>query len=174
MPLIRNGAFAEDHFVSVADDAPMPLNGTIVSLARFQRERETLPTRNSPLGVRLKSSESPEALGDDVHRLALIVLEFPIFRDGRPFSQARLLRTRMHYQGEIRAAGHFLYDQIAFAVRTGFDSFEVPEGFTLAQFERALFEMSYVYQPSADGRKTIRQLRATQGAVSSATRASLP
>ena len=164
MPLIRNGAFAEDHFVSVADDAPMPLNGTIVSLARFQRDRETLLARNSPLGVRLKSSESPEALGDDVHRLALIVLEFPIFRDGRPFSQARLLRTRMHYRSEIRAAGHFLYDQLAFAVRTGFDSFEMPDGFSLPQFERALHEMSYVYQPSADGRKTIRELRASSWA----------
>lgn len=159
MPLIRNGAFADDHFVSVADDAPMPLNGTIVSLVRFQRDRETLLTRNSPLGVRLKSSESPEGLGDDVHRFAVIVLEFPIFRDGRPFSRARLLRTRMYYRGEIRAAGHFLYDQLAFATRTGFDSFEVPENFTLAQYERALHEMSYVYQPSTDGKKTIRELR---------------
>jgi len=161
MPLIRNGALAEDHFVSVADDAPMPLNGTIVSLARFQRDRVTLLARNSPLGARLKSSESPEVLGRDVHRLALIVLEFPIFRDGRPFSQARRLRSRMNYRGEIRATGHFLYDQIAFAVRTGFDSFEVPDGFSLAQYERALHEMSYVYQPSADGRKTIRELRAS-------------
>ena len=161
MPLIRNAAFAEDHFVSVSDDSPMPLNGTIVSLVRFQRERETLLARNSPLGVRLKSSESPEALGDDVHRLAVVVLEFPIFRDGRPFSWARLLRTRMHYRGEIRASGHFLYDQLAFAVRVGFDSFEVPDGFSLVQYRRALHEMSFVYQPAPDGRATIRELRAS-------------
>ena len=160
MPLIRNGAFADDHFVTVSDDAPMPLNGTIVSLARFQRDRESVLSRNSPLGVRLKSSESPEPLGEDAHRLAVIVLEFPIFRDGRPFSWARLLRTRMNYQGDIRAAGHFLYDQIAFATRVGFNSFDVPDGFTLAQYARALHEMSFVYQPSADCRKTIRQLRA--------------
>jgi uncharacterized protein (DUF934 family) len=160
MPLIRNGAPAEDHFVSVSDDAPMPLNGTIVSLTRFQRDRATLLARNSPLGVRLKSPESPETLGEDAHRLAVIVLEFPIFRDGRPFSHARLLRTRMHYAGEIRATGHFLYDQIAFATRVGFDSFSVPDGFTLAHYARALSELSFVYQPSADGRKTIRQLRA--------------
>jgi uncharacterized protein (DUF934 family) len=160
MPVIKQGAFAEDHFLTVTDDAPMPLNGTMVSLARFQRDRETLLARNSPLGVRLKSSESPEALGEDVHRFAVIVLKFPLFRDGRPFSHARLLRTRMHYRGEIRATGHFLYDQIAFATRVGFDSFEVPENFTGAQYARALHEMSFVYQPSADGRKIIRQLRA--------------
>jgi uncharacterized protein (DUF934 family) len=160
MPLIKNSRWAEDHFVHVADDAPMPLNGTIVSLPRFQAEREILLARNSPLGVQLKSAESPEALGDDVHRLAVVVLEFPVFRDGRAFSWARLLRTRMNYHGEIRAAGPFLYDQIAFAVRVGFDAFEVPEGFTLAQYNRALSEMSYVYQPSTDGRTTIRELRA--------------
>lgn len=161
MPLIKHGRFAEDHFASIADDAPLPVNGTIVSLARFQKERETLMTRNAPLGVRLKSSESPEALGTDVHRLSVVVLEFPVFRDGRPFSWARLLRTRMSYTGEVRAAGLFLYDQLAFMMRVGFDAFEVPEGFTPAQFERALTEMSFVYQPAADGRRTIRDLRAS-------------
>jgi uncharacterized protein (DUF934 family) len=161
MPLIEHGCFAEDHFASIADDAALPVNGTIVSLARFQKERETLMMRNAPLGVRLKSSESPEALELDVHRLSVVVLEFSAFRDGRPFSWARMLRTRMSYTGEVRAAGPFLYDQLAFMVRTGFDAFDMPEGFTLAQFDRALAEMSFVYQPAADGRKTIRDLRAS-------------
>jgi uncharacterized protein (DUF934 family) len=160
MPLIRNGAFADDTFVTVGDDTPLPANGTIVSLPRFRRERETLVARNAALGVRLKSAESPEELGEDVHRLSVIVLEFPAFRDGRAFSWARMLRTRLGFAGEIRAAGHFLYDQIAFMTRVGFDAFEVPEGFTLAQFERALGEMSHVYQPAADRRRTIGQLRA--------------
>ena len=160
MPLIRNGAFAEDTYVTVADDAALPANGTIVSLARLKAERETLFARNARLGVRLTSAQSPEELGEDVHRLSVIVLEFPVFRDGRAFSWARMLRTRLGFTGEIRAAGHFLYDQIAFMKRTGFDAFEVPEGFALAQFERALGEMSYVYQPSVDGQKAIRQLRA--------------
>ena len=160
MPLIKDGRLADDTFVTVADDAPLPANGTIVSLPRFQAERATLPARNAPLGVRLQSSQSPEELGGDVHRLSVIVLEFPVFRDGRAFSWARMLRTRLGFTGEIRAAGHFLYDQIAFLARVGFDAFEVPDGFTAAQFQRALGEMTYVYQPSADGKRTIRQLRA--------------
>ncbi|HEY1961114.1 MAG TPA: DUF934 domain-containing protein [Rhizomicrobium sp.] len=160
MPLIKDGVFEQDSYVAVADGDPLPLNGTIVSLPRFQAERETLLARNSKLGVRLKAPESPEALGSDVHRLSVVVLEFPFFKDGRPFSWARILRTRMRYEGEIRATGHFLYDQLAFATRVGFDSFEVTDGFTLNQFDRALSEMSYVYQPSTDRRKTIRNLRA--------------
>ena len=160
MSLIKNGVVAEDQFESIADDAPFPANGTIVSLTRFQRDREEFLARNAPLGVRLKSDESPEALGEDVHRLSVIVLEFPKFRDGRAFSWARMLRTRLGFTGEIRATGHFLYDQIAFMHRVGIDAFEVPENITLQEYRRALGEMTDVYQPSADGRKTIRQLRA--------------
>ena len=162
MPLIKNGAFAEDGFQTVADDAPLPANGTIVSLARFGKERENLLARNAPLGVRLKSDESPEALGEDVHRLSVVVLEFPKFRDGRGFSWARMLRRRLKYQGEIRATGHFLYDQLAYMKRVGIDAFEVRENITPADFNRAMSEMTYVYQPSADGRTTIRDLRAAR------------
>ncbi len=160
MPLIRDDAFAEDAFVAAADDAPLTDAPAIVSLARFTKEREALLARNAPLGLRLKSSESPEALGDDVHRFAVIALEMPVFRDGRAFSWARILRTRMSYKGEVRAVGHFLYDQIAMLHRVGVSAFDVPDGFTLEQYRRALGEMTDVYQPSADGRKTIRDLRA--------------
>jgi uncharacterized protein (DUF934 family) len=160
MLLIKDGAFVEDTFARVADDEAMPANGSIVSLSRFKEDRETLLARNAPLGMRLQSSESPEELGDEVHRLSVIALEFPKFRDGRGFSWARILRTRMGFTGEVRAVGEFLYDQIAFMHRVGIDAFEVRENFTLADYFRALGEMSDVYQPSADGRKTIRGLRA--------------
>ena len=94
-----------------------------------------------------------------MQRLSLIVLEFPKFRDGRGFSWARLLRTRLRFTGEIRAVGDFLYDQLAFMHRVGIDAFEVPGTITPEIFARALGEMSNVYQPSADGRKTIEELR---------------
>ena len=159
MPLIRNGQIVEDTFTTIADDAPLPMNGTTVSLSRFKEEREALLAHYSPLGVQLKSSESPESLGDDVHRLALVVLEFPAFRDGRPFSWSRMLRTRMRYSGEIRATGHFLYDQLAFLVRVGVNAFDLPESFSIHQFNRALNEISRVYQPSVDERIIISGLR---------------
>ena len=159
MPLIKNGALAENLFADVADGAALPDGPAVVSLIRFLAERETLLARNTPLGVRLKSEESPAALGEDAARLSLIVLEFPKFRDGRAFSWARMLRTRLGFRGEIRAAGDFLYDQIAAMTRVGFDGFEVPEKITPELFRRALGEMRFVYQPSADGRKTIREMR---------------
>lgn len=163
MPIIKNGEFVDDRFVAVPDDEALPeAGGVIVSLARFLKERDALLAGGCPLGVRLKSAESPEALRNDLPGLALVVLEFPTFRDGRAFSWARMLRTRLGFKGEIRATGHFLYDQLAFMARVGIDAFEVRQDFRREDFDRAMREMRYVYQPSADGKRTILDLRAAK------------
>jgi uncharacterized protein (DUF934 family) len=158
--LLKSGAFIADPYAAIADDAVLPEGAVIVSLSRFQKDRESLLARNTPIGVKLQAQENPELLGDDVNRLSLVALEFPKFRDGRAFSWARMLRTRLGFKGEIRAVGDFLYDQVNYQHRVGFDAWEVPDHFTLEMFNRALTEMSNVYQPSTDGKKTIRELRA--------------
>lgn len=162
MRLIKNGTYAEDLYQRIADDDPLPDGAVLVSLSRFRKERDALIARNAPIGVQLQSHENPESLDGDVHHFSLIALEFPKFRDGRAFSWARMLRTRLKFTGEIRAVGDFLYDQVNYQHRVGFDAWEVPDHFTLEMFNRALTEMTYVYQPSADGKKTIRQLRASR------------
>lgn len=158
--LIKSGAYTQDTYVPVADDAALPDGPVLVSLARFQKDREALLARNTPVGVKLLSSENPEKLGADVNHFSLVALEFPKFRDGRAFSWARILRTRMGFTGEIRAVGDFLFDQVNYQNRVGFDAWEVPDHFTIEMFNRALAEITNVYQPSADGKKTIRELRA--------------
>jgi uncharacterized protein (DUF934 family) len=160
--LIKSGAYAEDSYAAAGDDAALPDGAVIVSLARFKKDREALIARNTPIGVRLQSHENPELLGEDVNHFSLIALEFPKFRDGRAFSWARLLRTRLGFTGEIRAVGDFLYDQVNYQHRVGFDAWEVPDDFTVEMFSRALTEMTNVYQPAADGKKTIRELRSVR------------
>ena len=163
MPLIKDGNFVEDPFFFVPDGKAYPdEKGVIVTLARFQGERDNLFAHRSLVGVRLASNENPSVLKDDLHRLAVVVLEFPKFRDGRAFSWARMLRTRFGYKGEIRATGDFLLDQLAFMARTGFDAFEVRQDVTLEQFAHAMGEITHPYQPAADGKKTIRELRAAR------------
>jgi uncharacterized protein (DUF934 family) len=49
--LIKSGAYAQDAFVPVADDAALPEGAVIVSLARFQKDREALLARNTPIGI---------------------------------------------------------------------------------------------------------------------------
>lgn len=158
MALIKDGVVVDDQYTFIADDAALPDGAIIVSLKRFEAERDTLLARNTKLGIVLPSDVSPEDV-EGIDRLALVVLEFPKFRDGRPFSWARMLRTRLNFTGEIRAAGNYLYDQIAYLARVGVDAFALPPAITPELFARALSEISNVYQPSADGRKTIVALR---------------
>ena len=157
--LIKGNRIAEDPFTPVADGEQLPDAPVIVSLKRFLAERDQLLVRGQPLGVRLESGESPQDLQPYLAKLAVVVLHIPAFRDGRAFSAARLLRTRLGYSGEIRLTGHFLLDQIAFFTRVGVDAFDVAPNISVADIQTALHEISDVYQPSVDGRVTIRDLR---------------
>lgn len=160
--LVKAGRIAEDSFIPVADGKELPDAPVIVSLKRFLAERDQFLVRKQPFGVRLESGESPQELQPYISRLAVVVLHIPVFRDGRAFSAARLLRTRLGYRNEIRLTGHFLLDQIAFYTRVGVDAFDVSPNISVADIQTALHEISDVYQPSVDGRVTIRDLRARQ------------
>jgi uncharacterized protein (DUF934 family) len=109
--------------------------------------------------VRLTSDQAPDLLGDDVHRLAVIALEFPKFRDGRGYSWARMLRQRLGYKGEIRAVGDVLRDQWLFMTRCGIDAFEVKPGTRIEDFRAALDELTVFYQPSSDRVTNVLALR---------------
>jgi len=118
---------------------------------------QPLPT-DGPMLV-LPNTEDVLKLGGRLDGVKLIVLEFPKFTDGRAYSQARLLRERLGYAGELRASGAVYIDQIPFMLRCGFDSFASSQkGFSEALAKaRSLF--SVVYQPTGDGRATASQLR---------------
>lgn len=160
MPLIKDGQPATDAFVHVADGEPLPPEGPIIiGLARWQEERGLIEPRNTPIGVRLKPNESVTQLTGDLDRLAVIALEFPKFNDGRAMSQARLLRERLCYRGEIRATGKVVRDLLLFMHRCGFDAFEVADGITAETVAKSLAEFDVFYQPAADGSGSVIERR---------------
>jgi len=118
--------------------------------------------------VSLANTDPVEDLAPHVGRLRLVVLDFPKFSDGRAYSQARLLRGRLGYRGELRATGGVLQDQIAFMLRCGFDSFESEQqGFGEA-LARARTLFSVVYQPAEDDQvpASLRRLEQANAAAS--------
>jgi uncharacterized protein (DUF934 family) len=161
MSLIKGGQLVTDPFVdaSAAESIP-PSGAVIVSLDQWQKQRDALLARGTPLGIRLHSDQAPELIADDVQRFAVIALEFPKFRDGRAYSYARLLRERYGFKGELRAVGDVLLEQLFFMLRVGFDALDVQQSpDPVAAFETAISDFSVWYQPTADGRKTAMQLR---------------
>src|SRR5437899_2215241 len=73
---------------------------------------------------------------------------------GRAYSQARLLRERYLYRGELRATGQVLRDQFVFMLRAGFDAFEVKKQADAEAFAQTAKRYSVFYQPTGDGRVT--------------------
>lgn len=143
---------AEDAFLHVADDQDLAGGDVIVSLSRFQAEGESLLSDGRRVGVRLEAGEAVEALAYDLSRLALVALDFPKFGDGRSFSNARLLRERYGFKGQVRAVGDVLREQAGFMVRVGFDAFEPADGASSNEWQAATRRYHHVYQRSADGR----------------------
>jgi uncharacterized protein (DUF934 family) len=160
MALLQHGALQPNNWRFVGDDAAIPADGPVtVSLKRWQAESATLRGRNAPIGVRLKNDEQALALSEDVHRLSLIEVEFPKFTDGRAFSQARILRDKLGYRGELRAIGTILRDQYLYMTRCGVDAVELPDDRSIDGYLAALKEFSAWYQPASDGRQTVLELR---------------
>jgi uncharacterized protein (DUF934 family) len=146
-------ASARDAFRRLADDEAAPAEGAvIVSLARFHAEGERLLAEGRPLGVAVAPGEDVESLAYDLPRIALVALEFAKFRDGRPYSSARILRERLGFAGELRAVGDVLLEQAAFMVRCGFDAFVPADGTGPEAWEAATRRYRHVYQRAADGR----------------------
>ena len=161
MALVKNNLVVEDKWTFVLDDNDLPNGDIIVSLTRWKNDRETLLKRSDGLGIVLKSGENPNQIVDDLAFFQMIALTFPAFTDGRAYSYARLLRERHGFDGEIRAIGDVLRDQVFLMHRCGFDAFDIKAGDNkaLAIWLDAQKEMTTFYQPTGDGRKTVRSLR---------------
>ncbi|MGA2288103.1 DUF934 domain-containing protein [Bradyrhizobium sp.] len=155
MPLVKSGKISGDGFVHIADDAEIPGAGAVlISGARFLANAETLSRRAGQTGVIWPNNRDVDELVPWIDRLAVIALVFPSFRDGRAYSQARLLRERFCYRGELRATGQVLRDQFVFMLRAGFDAFEVKKPADAEAFASTAKRYSVFYQPTGDGRIT--------------------
>jgi uncharacterized protein (DUF934 family) len=163
MPLVKDGKIVPDIFAHVADDAELPGDGAaLVSAARFLEDPEALLKRAGKLGVIWPNSRDVDDLVPYLERLAAVALVFPTFRDGRAYSQARLLRERHGYAGELRATGQVLRDQFLFMLRAGFDALEARKESDAEAFALTAKRYSVFYQPTGDGRLTALHRRMQQ------------
>ena len=132
--LVKNGAIVEDRWP--ADH--------IKSLEQWQ----ALPGK-AGTAVQLEDYQPPAPLADHLSEIQLVVIHFTSFMDGRGFSYARELREG-GYTGELRAAGHFLPDQLHYLQRCGFDSFEFNDEIRLEDILSQLNAFNEHYQAACD------------------------
>jgi uncharacterized protein (DUF934 family) len=158
--LIRDRAIVRDEWTLVPlardrnQDGALPGGPIIVPLTLWQTERALLEAvyldRGRPIGVWLEPQHDPELIAADVHRFALIAVNFPKFADGRGYSTAALLRSRYGFKGELRAIGDVLRDQLFYLKRAGFNAFALRADKDITDALRALDDFTETYQGAAD------------------------
>ncbi|MEO7850919.1 MAG: DUF934 domain-containing protein [Rubrivivax sp.] len=132
-----------------ADTAPPPAPRRVLSWEQWHDLRSTWPA-DVPVGLLLDNTLDTEVLGDDLRAtpcpIALVVLQFPKWTDGRAYSQARLLRSRFGFRGEIRAIGDVLADMMPLLQRCGVDAVQLRADQKLEVAKRALGFFAGHYQ----------------------------
>jgi uncharacterized protein (DUF934 family) len=132
-----------------AENATVPEGKVIVPLAVWQAQGAQLATR-AQVGVWLASHERAESLKGELDKFAVVAVDFPKFSDGRGYSIAYNLRKRLAYQGELRAIGDVLRDQLFQMARTGFDAYATRPDRSIHDALLGLTVFSETYQASVD------------------------
>jgi uncharacterized protein (DUF934 family) len=146
MPLLKDNNFIDDPWVHVSTEQDVPDSGRIVvSFEQLTKDWDSLAKFPGVLGTRLTNTTRVQELQPYLSQLALIILPYPAFSDGRAYSLARQLRLD-GYCGELRASGNILPDQLQFMRQVGIDSYEVTDRFPLDVWQKASRQMSLAYQ----------------------------
>jgi len=157
--IIRDRAIVEDDWTHLDDAAPLPAAGKlIVSHARWLQDTPALKARGN-VGVAIPATLAVEELKADLPALALVALPFNFIQpkpeggrtfDGRAYSQARALRERFGFKGEIRATGDVFRDAMFYMHRCGVNAFELKPDRDLLDALKAFKDFSTTYQGAAD------------------------
>ena len=150
-PFIRDGRIADNDAITLAAAAALLPDGrVIVSLARWRKEREALSRAGCEVGVLIPNTEDVTVLWPELRDRPLLAVHFPKWGDGRAFSQARVLRERFGFGGELRATGDVARDQMQFMQRCGINSFELRADQDPALCLKSLHDFDVAYQRCAD------------------------
>ena len=149
MALWTQGGFVDDRYARAETLEAAPQDGAvIVPLALWRAHGPALKRKCAAVGVELPAAKDAPATLAELADRPLVALGFAKFGDGRAFSYARLLRTRLQYRGEIRAVGDVLFDEIGYMVRCGFDAFAIDDAPTLRLLRAGRSPIApLVYQP---------------------------
>jgi len=145
MKIIKDKQIIEDSWTHIADSEAITDGDITVSLSRWTKEKAGLSNHQGNIGIRISPADTVEDIAADLKKVKLIAVEFPAFTDGRGFSHARILRSRYGFEGEIRAIGNYMPDQVFYLTRVGVNAFQLenPEQLELALSTMNDFTVKY-------------------------------
>ncbi len=119
-------------------------------------------------GVWIEASDELEPLAPYLDRIPLIAIRFPAFVDGSGFSTGALLREAMGFEGELRAIGNLMVDQVPMLRRCGFNAFSLASIEQLELALQLLVSSQLSYQGSIYSPRTPFKFRYLKGGKSHA------
>ena len=150
MKIIKDKQIIEDNWTHIADDEDISQGDITLSLTRWKTEKSALSNHQGNIGIRIAPTDNVEEIADNLKDMPLVAVEFPAFTDGRAFSHARLLRERYGYEGEIRAIGSYMADQVFYLSRVGVNAFQLDKTEDLAVALSTMNDFTVKYQTSSD------------------------
>ncbi|MCB1672512.1 MAG: DUF934 domain-containing protein [Gammaproteobacteria bacterium] len=154
--LIKNGSLVDDQWVLIkqASDAgilqALPGRDLIVPHRFWKFFQDDIANYWGQVTIWLDSDERVTDIREPLESFPLIGLNFPVFSDGRSYTNARELRENLGYQGEIRALGDVLRDQLYYMHRCGFDAYSLRHDQDPDECLQAFDDFATGYQASID------------------------
>ncbi len=156
MPVLSNRQIqSEDPWVILEQDAEFNADRgyQLISAANLEQYADDLSDQQH-WGILVDGETDLALLARYFDSVSVIAVDFPVLRDGRGFSIARLLRAA-GYRRELRAVGHITRDKLAFLERCGFNSVTLLEHEFDDSCTRAYTEISVNYQGCEDTPRAI-------------------
>ncbi|WP_028303508.1 DUF934 domain-containing protein [Oceanospirillum maris] len=148
--IILNQDIVEDTWLKVELEAELPTSGKVLLPYTTWLAGEFDSSSYEAVGVWIPNDTVFDSSADKLNQVSVVAIDFPVFSDGRAYTLARQLRERFDYQGELRAIGDVLQDQLFFMTRCGFNSFAVREDKSIEEALTALKPFSNAYQAALD------------------------
>jgi len=147
--MIKDGQVIENTWALLTDEhATTTEPQSIIALNRYLESDDAKASKD--VGVFLENDTDLVDIAKQLLDAPVIAINFPGFMDGRGFSLARLLRERYGYQGEIRAVGHVIRDQLTYLKRCGFSSFCFADDVDVNAALNSLNDFTEAYQTSVE------------------------
>ena len=100
--ILNREKVSQNDYLLIDDIASLPKSDTkkvIVTTPQWLKNKKTLKVKKN-IGIKLNSDESINLIKNDINLFKIIQFNFLTFKDGRPFSEAKKLRSEFEFEND--------------------------------------------------------------------------
>ena len=166
--IIKDGGIVDDIWTLLDSDSepvfdPQSEHPSILPLSLWLQQPRQLRASDRCPGLWIEAEQDLAAISADIGRVPVIAIRFSSFADGTAFSTGATLREVLGFEGELRAFGGLIADQVPLLRRCGFNVFALAEDKDLELALQLLINSQLSYQGSIYSPRTPFKFRYLNG-----------